>query len=184
MPPVTLFTIGHSTRTIEQFLALLRREAVVHLADVRTIPASRRYPHFNREPLAASLASAAVEYSHHPTLGGRRTPREDSRNTGWRNSGFRGYADHMQTEEFTLALEHLLATAGRMRVAIMCAEAVPWRCHRSLIADAAVVRGVDVRHILDSSTSPHRLTSFAQVHDGGLLYPSLRDGDDRQPRLL
>jgi uncharacterized protein (DUF488 family) len=184
MPPVALFTIGHSTRTIEQFLSLLRREVVVHLADVRTIPASRRYPHFNREPLAASLATAGVEYSHHPALGGRRTPREDSPNAGWRNSGFRGYADHMQTEEFTRALEHLLEMAGRTRVAIMCAEAVPWRCHRSLIADAAVVRGVDVRHILDSSTSPHRLTSFAQVQQGGLLYPPPRNGDERQARLL
>jgi uncharacterized protein (DUF488 family) len=184
MPPVTLFTIGHSTRTIEQFLALLQREEIAHLADVRNIPASRRYPHFNRDALATSLERAGVEYSHHPALGGRRTPRENSPNSGWRNSGFRGYADHMQTEEFTHALDQLLEVAARTRLAAMCAEAVPWRCHRSLIADAALVRGADVRHILESSTSPHRLTSFAQVHDGGLLYPAPRDGDEPQPRLL
>lgn len=182
---MTLFTIGHSTRSIDHFLALLARERIAHLADVRTIPASRRYPHFNREALAASLEGAGVGYSHHPALGGRRSPRADSPNTAWRNSGFRGYADHMQTEEFKGGLARLLEMTAQTRLTVMCAEAVPWRCHRSLLADAAVARGVEVRHILDTSTSPHRLTSFALIAEhGGILYPAAdADSDGTLPLL-
>lgn len=169
--PLTIHTIGHSTRALEPFIALLRREGVRHVADVRTFPGSRRYPHFGRDALAAALAEAGIAYSHHPALGGRRRPRPDSRNGAWRNEGFRGYADHMATDEFRGALDALVALAAREPVAVMCAEAVPWRCHRSLLADALVARGVEVRHIMDARSEPHRLTRFAVVRDGCVEYP-------------
>lgn len=180
---MTLYTIGHSTRDLESFLALLRREGIRHLADVRTFPASRRYPQYGRDALATALADAGIAYSHHPELGGRRRPRPDSPNAGWRNEGFRGYADHMESPEFQRALDELLATARETPTAIMCAEAVPWRCHRTLLADAATVRGVDVRHILDARTDAHRLTSFAAVDGTRVRYPAAEAGDEPQGEL-
>lgn len=181
---MTVYTIGHSTRSLEDFIALLQRAGVRHLADVRTFPSSRRYPHFNREPLERALSDVGIGYSHHPALGGRRTPRRDSRNTAWRNTGFRGYADYMEGDEFAAGLERLLATAGASPTAIMCAEAVPWRCHRSLIADALVARDVDVRHILDAGAKPHTLTSFAVARDGRVSYAALPPDEVRQADLF
>ena len=167
MDPAKLYTIGHSTRTLGDFIGLLKREGVSHLVDVRAFPTSARYPHFNQESLAASLAQTGIRYSHFPALGGRRKVRRDSHNTLWRNAGFRGYADYMESREFAGALDDLLTLAARERVAIMCAEAVPWRCHRSLISDAAVAAGAEVFHIMDASADPHRLTSFARVDEHG-----------------
>ncbi|MGH7648013.1 MAG: DUF488 family protein [Gemmatimonadaceae bacterium] len=169
-----VYTIGHSTRELDDFIALLEREHIQHLADVRSFPGSRRYPHFGREALAASLETRGIAYSHHPALGGRRHARADSPNGAWRNESFRGYADYMLTPEFATALDNLLDLAAHERTVIMCAEAVPWRCHRSLISDALVARGVDVRHILDARTDPHRMTSFAIVKDGVLYYPPVQ----------
>lgn len=166
-----VYTIGHSTRDIDPFIALLEREHIQHVADVRSFPGSRRYPQFGREALAASLAARGIDYSHHPELGGRRRTRPDSPNGAWRNESFRGYADYMLTPAFATALDILLERAAQERTAIMCAEAVPWRCHRSLISDALVARGVDVRHILDARTEPHHLTPFAIIRDGVLYYP-------------
>ena len=170
MDPAKLYTIGHSTRTLDDFIGLLKREGVSHLVDVRAFPTSARYPHFNQESLAESLAQAEIRYSHCAALGGRRKVRRDSHNTLWRNAGFRGYADYMETREFGEALDDLLALTVHERVAIMCAEAVPWRCHRSLISDAAVGKGAEVLHIMDADTSPHRLTSFARVDDQGRVH--------------
>jgi uncharacterized protein (DUF488 family) len=165
--PARLYTIGHSTRTLEDFIALLNREGVSHLVDVRAFPTSARYPHFNQASLAESLARQGIRYSHFPELGGRRRVRRDSRNVLWRNAGFRGYADYMETREFAAALDDLLAAAAREPTAIMCAEAVPWRCHRSLISDAVLAKGIPVFHILDAATQAHRLTSFGRVDEGG-----------------
>jgi uncharacterized protein (DUF488 family) len=168
---VTIYTIGHSTRTLDAFIALLEREGVRHVADIRSIPGSRRHPHFGGDALAASLAARGLAYSHHPALGGRRRPRPDSPNGAWRNAAFRGYADHMATPEFRAALDALIALGAREPLVVMCAEAVPWRCHRSLLADALVARGVDVRHIMDAHSAPHRLTPFAVVRNGDVTYP-------------
>jgi uncharacterized protein (DUF488 family) len=168
---VVVYTIGHSTRSIEEFVALLQREDIRAVADVRAFPTSRRYPHFNRDSLASTLAGKTIAYRHAPALGGRRRPRPDSANAGWRNEGFRAYADHMTTPEFREAIGDLIASAVERRTTVMCAEAVPWRCHRSLIADALVARGCEVRHVLDASTNPHTLTDFAQVVDGEVTYP-------------
>ena len=167
MDPAKLYTIGHSTRTLDDFIGLLKREGVSHLVDVRAFPTSARYPHFNQQHLADSLAAEGIRYTHFPALGGRRKVRRDSRNTLWRNAGFRGYADYMETREFSEALDDLLALASRESAAIMCAEAVPWRCHRSLISDAAVGKGVRVFHIMDAGADEHRLTSFARIDEGG-----------------
>ncbi len=168
-----LWTIGHSTRPIEAFIGLLRAHGVRTLVDVRRFPASRRHPQFNAEPLAKSLREAGVHYRHMPELGGRRKSRPDSVNLGWRSDGFRGYADYMQTDAFWSALEGLMAVSRKQRTAVMCAEAVPWRCHRSLIADALVSRGWTVRHILSAAeASPHRLTPFAKIHEGKVIYPA------------
>jgi uncharacterized protein (DUF488 family) len=165
--PARLYTIGHSTRTLEEFVGLLKREGVSHLVDVRAFPTSARYPHFNQSNLAHSLPAAGVRYSHFPALGGRRKVRRDSHNTLWRNAGFRGYADYMETREFSEALDDLLGLASREPTAIMCAEAVPWRCHRSLISDAVVGRGFGVFHIMDASADEHRLTSFGRIDANG-----------------
>ena len=167
MDPGKLFTIGHSTRALEEFIGLLRREGVSHLVDVRAFPTSPRYPHFNKTHLERALPEHLIRYTHFPSLGGRRKVRRDSHNTLWRNPGFRGYADYMETREFDHALDDLLRTAAAEPTAIMCAEAVPWRCHRSLIADATLARGTDVHHILDGETQPHRLTSFGRVDTEG-----------------
>lgn len=152
---------------------MLKRNGVELLVDVRTAPGSRRMPHFSKAALERSLPEHGVAYEHMPELGGLRKPRPDSTNTAWRNVSFRGYADYMQTDEFWEAIDALQRLAASRRVAIMCAEAVPWRCHRSLIADALVVRGVDVRHITGpGDPAPHRLTPFALVEDGRITYPA------------
>jgi uncharacterized protein (DUF488 family) len=176
-----LFTIGHSTRSLEEFLELLAREGVTHLVDVRAFPASRRYPHFSAPDLKKSLIATGVQYSHAPDLGGRRTPRKDSRNTEWRNDGFRGYADYMETPRFESALDQLLGLAKNGRTVIMCAEAVPWRCHRSLISDAATARAVSVWHILDAGVQEHRLTPFARIDRGRVRYDAFTQNDLFQP---
>ena len=157
---------------------MLLAHRIAKLVDVRTIPRSRRHPQFNRETLARSLAEASIEYQHAPALGGWRRPRGDSINTGWRNASFRGYADHMQTPEFERALEALIAGAPRQRTAIMCAEAVPWRCHRSLIADALLAGGIRVAHIMTGERAePHALTRFARVEGTRVTYPSAQPLD-------
>ncbi|HXN76355.1 MAG TPA: DUF488 domain-containing protein [Gemmatimonadaceae bacterium] len=167
MDPARLFTIGHSTRTLEEFLGLLAREGATHLVDVRAFPTSARYPHFSRPNLERTLIDAGSRYSHLPSLGGRRRGRRDSRNTQWRNASFRAYADYMETREFHEALEDLLILSSLEPTVIMCAEAVPWRCHRLLISDAAVAQGASVLHIMDARTEPHHLTSFARIDDEG-----------------
>ena len=173
MPLLRLHTIGHSTQTIEELISLLQAHGVTQLVDVRAIPRSRRHPQFNREVMPASLGTAGIGYTHMPGLGGLRKPRADSINTGWRNAGFRGYADYMQTAEFAANLAALLDRAREASTAIMCAEAAPWRCHRSLIADALVVRGVEVRHITSATRAePHTLTAFARVEGFAITYPA------------
>ncbi len=167
-----LWTIGHSTRPIEDFIGLLQTHGIRVLTDVRITPYSRRNPQFHSDALAKSLANRGIQYRHMPALGGRKKSRPDSMNVGWRNESFRGYADYMQTREFWDALDNLMATAQGLAAAIMCAEAVPWRCHRTLISDAAVSRGWTVRHILSaSSLQTHILTPFANLEAGRLTYP-------------
>ena len=175
--PPAIYTVGHSTRTLDAFLALLRREGIRYLADVRRFPGSRRHPHFASAALATALRAAEIEYRHLPSLGGRRDPVPGSRNLGWRNASFRGYADHMVTAEFQEALDALIRAAGRWPTTVMCAEAVPWRCHRNLIADALVARRHQVRHILDAATTVHTLTRFGRVRNGRVEYPT-EEGDD------
>ena len=169
-----IWTIGHSTRTIDTFISLLKANGINLLADVRSLPGSKRYPQFNKEALADSLGKAAIRYEHFPELGGRRKAKPDSKNTAWRNESFRGYADYMETEEFNKGVKRLLdlaADAGP--AAIMCAEAVRWRCHRSLISDYLKVRGIEVMHILDvNKTEPHPYTSAARIAHGKLSYAS------------
>jgi uncharacterized protein (DUF488 family) len=167
------YTIGHSTRALDVFVGLLRTHGVTQLADVRTIPKSRRHPQFGQEALSASLPAAGIVYRHFPGLGGLRKPSRDSANGGWRHAGFRGYADYMQTTAFKAALEELIVWGGEAPTAVMCAEAVWWQCHRQLIADALVIRGVEVRHIMDKSAPAHVLTAFARVDGPRLTYPSL-----------
>jgi uncharacterized protein (DUF488 family) len=168
-----LYTVGHSTHSLEDLLRLLRASHIACLADVRTFPRSRHTPQFNKETLMIDLPKAALRYVHLPRLGGLRTSSgKGSPNTGWRNSGFRGFADYMQTDEFSRALDDLWDLTGQVRTAIMCAEALYWRCHRSLIADAFTVRGGTVYHILsDQKVEEHRLTSFAVVTEGQITYP-------------
>jgi len=167
-----VLSIGHSTRTIEEFVRLLRAHDVKEVVDVRTIPRSRYNPQFNQDSLPASLKEAGVGYVHLPGLGGLRRAKPDSRNTGWRNASFRGYADYMQTEEFEQSLGELIELASRDRVAIMCAEAVPWRCHRSLIADALFARGIHTEHIMSPTRrQSHKLTPFAKVRGRKIRYP-------------
>jgi uncharacterized protein (DUF488 family) len=169
---MTVYSIGHSTRPLDEFLGLLRAHGVTHVVDTRTVPRSRRNPQYNREALPEALRPAGIGYAHVPGLGGLRRPRRDSVNTAWRNAGFRGYADYMQTPEFAESLQALIALAARAQVAVMCAEAVPWRCHRSLIADALTVRQVPVEHILDGGRHHHRLTPWARVDGVRLTYPA------------
>lgn len=168
-----VYTIGHSTRPIEEFIALLKKNRVSQLADIRTIPKSRHNPQYWQDKLSASLSEAGIGYVYLPGLGGRRRPSKDSMNTAWRNASFRGYADHMQTEEFTTTLAELMKLARKRRTAIMCAEAVPWRCHRSLVGDALLVRGIEVIDIISlTSNRPHTLTSFAKVSGEAIRYPA------------
>jgi uncharacterized protein (DUF488 family) len=175
-PEGTVFTVGHSTLPIERFVGLLAAYGIEQLADVRTVPRSRRNPQFNAEALRDSLAAEGIAYVPLRELGGLRKPQPDSQNTGWRNASFRGYADYMQTEEFRGGLEHLAELAAQKRTAIMCAEAVPWRCHRSLVADALAARGVGVVEILsETSYRDHALTPFARVSGTAVTYPPVQD---------
>ncbi len=153
---------------------MLAAHGIERLADIRTIPRSRRNPQFNRDELPATLAAQGIEYVSMPALGGLRRPRKDSPNTAWQNDSFRGYADYMQTPEFAKGIDELIALAQSAPLAIMCAEAVPWRCHRSLVADALTARGVDVRHIMTAgSAKPHQITSFAHIDGERVSYPGL-----------
>jgi len=171
--PLTIFTIGHSTHPIEHFLDLLQSNAVAQIIDIRTIPKSRRNPQFNSDALAASLRAAKIRYIHMKDLGGLRHPRKDSINLGWRNDSFRGYADYMQTEEFAAALARAIELAKERTTALMCAEAVPWRCHRSLVSDALAVRGVRVLEIIGpAKPKEHSLTPFARVRGTEITYPA------------
>ena len=177
-----IYTVGHSTRSLETFLALLAEHQIRLLVDVRRYPASRRYPHFAQEPLAAALEAVGIAYRHDADLGGRRSARKDSANTAWRSAGFRGYADYMETPAFDQAVARLVALAGAPPpVAVMCAEAVPWRCHRQLIADALVARGIAVRHSLGAGQArDHQLSPHAQLLAGARIrYPAPPD----QPSL-
>ena len=169
--PIVL-TIGHSTRTIEEFIRLLQAHGVTRVVDVRTVPRSRHNPQFNLDTLPASLMPAGIGYIHMPELGGLRHTTPASINTGWRNASFRGYADYMQTPGFAKAVDKLIQVAGEDRVALMCAEAVPWRCHRSLIADALLVRGIRSEDIMSvTRRQVHALTSFAKVDGLRVTYP-------------
>jgi uncharacterized protein (DUF488 family) len=171
-PPIVQ-TIGHSTRTIEEFIALLQAHAVTRVVDVRTVPRSRHNPQFNRETLPVSLQPAGIGYVHVAELGGLRHTTRDSINIGWRNASFRGYADYMQTPEFQQAIDQLIQLANQDRIAVMCAEAVPWRCHRSLIADALLVRGIRSEDIMSATRRQvHVLTSFAKVEGTQITYPA------------
>ncbi len=168
----TVWTIGHSTRTLEELVDLLRAHGVDTVGDVRTVPRSRRHPQFEKTALTESLPQAAIAYTHLPGLGGLRKPRRDSPNTGLRNTGFRGYADYMLTPEFGRHVMELITLAAGARVAVMCAEAVPWRCHRSLLSDALVARGVRVLHILNrGEPKPHVLSAVAHREGVRLTYP-------------
>jgi uncharacterized protein (DUF488 family) len=170
-----IWTIGHSTRELADFISLLEAHGIRLLADVRLLPGSKRYPHFNRDALADSLGKAGIAYEHFPELGGRRKARPDSRNTAWRNEAFRGYADYMETEEFEKGMERLLGTAEEKGpAAIMCAEAVWWHCHRGLIADLLKTRGVEVTHIINAGKAgPHPFTRAARLVDGKLTYAAV-----------
>jgi uncharacterized protein (DUF488 family) len=187
---MTIYTIGHSTRSLDEFIALLTTHRIDQLADIRTVPRSRRHPHFSGDALAVSLPAAGIAYRHFKSLGGLRKPRRDSINSGWRHEGFRGYADYMQTDEFERAIQELLAWAAgdegpARRTAIMCAEAVWWRCHRQLVADALIAgpstalrvgpsAGIEVRHITSAAApAVHALTDFARITDGRVTYPGL-----------
>ncbi len=168
-----IYTIGHSTHDAGTFIDLLRRHGVEQVVDIRTIPRSRRNPQFERDTLERSLHAAGIAYRHMRELGGLRHPRRDSVNTGWRNASFRGYADYMQTDEFAQAIDGLLNVSRGKSTAIMCAEALPWRCHRSLVGDALLARGIEVVDILsDGHARPHELTHFAKVDGPRITYPA------------
>jgi Protein of unknown function, DUF488 len=170
---ITVYTIGHSTRSADEFLAILRAFAIELVADIRTVPRSRRSPQFDHAELQRFLPEHGIKYIQLPALGGLRRPRKDSINTGWENAAFRGYADYMQTPEFARAVDDLIRLATAQRTIIMCAEAVPWRCHRSLVGDALLVRGVVVEDILSQTNSrPHKLTPWAQVEGFEITYPT------------
>jgi uncharacterized protein (DUF488 family) len=169
-----IFTVGHSTRSFAELVEILRAHGVERLVDVRTVPRSRHNPQFNRQTLSKALHNRRINYRHIKALGGLRRAMSDSKNTGWRNASFRGYADYMQTPPFDEGLEQLLKLARQKPTAIMCAEAVPWRCHRSLIADALIARGYEVRHIMSAtSAKPHKLISMAKVRGHQVTYPGL-----------
>ncbi|MDR7400969.1 MAG: DUF488 domain-containing protein [Armatimonadota bacterium] len=177
-----VYTVGHSTRSPEEFTDLLRAHGVTLLVDIRVAPSSRRFPHFSGPALAQALRAAGVSYLHLKDLGGWRRPRPDSPHTGWRSPGFRGYADHMETAEFAAALEEVLSRARTEVVALMCAEAVPWRCHRQLVADALLARGVEVVHIRDRDrTEVHRLPPFARLEGTRVVYDGAPPPSRRRP---
>src|SRR6267378_8620265 len=171
---LSIWTVGHSTRSPEDFNEILLAHDIEVLVDVRSFPSSRRYPHFNKPALSRQLDSSGLLYLHLPALGGRRPPSPDSKNTAWKNSSFRAYADYMETEDFREGVEALLELAQKKRTAVMCAEALWWRCHRSLIADFLKAKGVQVIHILDArKTERHSYTSAARIVDGRLSYEGL-----------
>ncbi len=170
--PGTIHTVGHSTRVIGTFLALLKAHRIDLIVDVRRWPSSRRFPHFGREPLAAALEGEGIGYLWREDLGGYRTPAPGSPNTAWRTGAFRAYADFMLTPSFEQIMEELLGLATTRRLAVMCAEAVPWRCHRQLLADAFLARGWPVRHVLDDRCEVHRLPPFAHASGSRILYPA------------
>jgi len=169
----TIWTVGHSNVPAGALIGTLTEADVRQLVDVRRFPLSRRNPQFNHEALAAALELAGIRYGHMPVLGGRRTPAPDSPNTALRDPGFRGFADYMATPEFDAALSDLIDIAARAPTAIMCAEAVPWRCHRSLIADALVARGVEVLHLVGGKAKPHQLSAWARLEGDSVTYPAL-----------
>ena len=176
---MTVFTIGHSTHTLAELVALLRAHGVARVIDVRTVPRSRHNPQFNREDLARDLRNRRIGYRHMKALGGLRKTRADSPNTAWRNASFRGFADYMQTDAFAAALARLIELAAQKPTAILCAEAVPWRCHRSLIADALTARGIEVRHITSRThAGRHVLSPMARVKSGRVWYPGKDRADE------
>ncbi|ALK96846.1 DNA repair protein [Massilia sp. WF1] len=181
----TVSTIGHSNRSIEEFIALLKQNNIACVLDIRTVPKSRHNPQFGQDQLPRSLQEAGIGYRYLAGLGGLRRPRPDSPNGGWRNTSFRGYADYMQTEAFAQNVDTVVALADSTRCALMCAEAVPWRCHRSLVADALLVRGIPVEEIIGpQAPRPHKLTAFAQVDGVRITYPSdAQQQDEAQGRL-
>ena len=171
--PLTIFTIGHSTHPIDEFIALLKTYGIEQLVDVRTVPKSRHVPQFNSEALAEALGKQGIGYIHLKALGGLRHAKKESVNIGWRNASFRGYADYMSSEEFAKGVDRLIGLAKTKRTVIMCAEAVPWRCHRSLIGDALLARGITVEDIMSAtSVRPHKLTEFAKVDGQQITYPA------------
>jgi len=173
MTDMTIFTVGHSTHPIDEFIGILKAHGIKKLIDVRTIPKSRHNPQFNADSLAASLRASGITYRRMESLGGLRHARKDSLNGAWRNVSFRGYADYMQTEEFSTAIDQLLQRGRTNNAVIMCAEAVPWRCHRSLIGDALLARNIAVLDIMtEKSAKPHTLTSFARVEGNRVWYPA------------
>jgi uncharacterized protein (DUF488 family) len=176
MTTLNIYTIGHSNHRLVDFIEMLAAHAIDLIADVRTVPRSRHNPQFNIDALPTSLSAQGVDYCHLGDLGGLRRARKDSQNDGWKNASFRGFADYMQTDGFQRGLAKLIELAGERRTAVMCAESLPWRCHRSLIADALAVRGIAVLHILSrTSVKEHKLTSFAAVSGTTVTYP-------REPR--
>jgi uncharacterized protein (DUF488 family) len=177
-------TIGHSTRTSKELIQLLKAHRVQRLVDVRTVPRSRHNPQFNRSALSPALHSSRLHYRYMPGLGGFRRARRDSLNAGWHNASFRGFADYMQTPEFRENLDELITLAKSERIAIMCAEAVPWRCHRSLIADALLARGIEVQEITSAiRTRPHTLTPWGWVNGTQVTYPAERLDDSKGKSL-
>jgi uncharacterized protein (DUF488 family) len=173
----SIWTIGHSTRSADEFTQILVAHEIGALVDVRSFPGSRRYPHFNKPELSNTLQLRGIEYLHNPQLGGRRRPTIDSKNTAWKNASFRAYADHMETEEFKKGIEALLELSRTKRTAIMCAEALWWRCHRSLISDYLKANGIEVIHILGAKkTEEHPYTTAARIVDGQLSYEGLFAG--------
>jgi len=176
-PSPIVLTIGHSTRTLREFIGLLQAHGATRVVDVRTVPRSRHNPQFNRASLPGSLKKAGLGYVHLPGLGGLRHAKRDSPNVGWRNASFRGYADYMQTPEFVQSLEELIRLANQDRIVLMCAEAVPWRCHRSLVADALLVRGIHTEDIMSATRRQvHTLTPFAKVRGTAITYPTEASG--------
>ncbi|MGA8030368.1 MAG: DUF488 domain-containing protein, partial [Bryobacteraceae bacterium] len=169
---ITVYTLGHSTRSPAEFLRIIDNFAVELVADIRTVPRSRRNPQYGQESLKQTLAEHHIGYVHLPTLGGLRRAKKNSINTGWENASFRGYADYMQAPEFAAAIDGLIARAADKRTVILCAEAVPWRCHRSLVADALLIRGIAVENLLSATTAkPHKLTPWAEVDGLTITYP-------------
>jgi uncharacterized protein (DUF488 family) len=171
--PVSIYTIGHSNRPIDEFIALLTKHGVGLLVDIRKMPRSRHNPQFEGDALTRALSAASIDYVHEPLLGGLRRARKESVNDGWRNTSFRGFADYLSTDEFKRGLDSVLRRAARVTTAVMCAEAVPWRCHRTLVADALKAAGCRVFHIVgNGAPSAHKYTPFLRQHDGDLTYPA------------